>query len=69
MHVKIKYPYNVLRTVLFNELNILYEWPDITPAGCMFKNGSRNLQKSKNEPKNRKNFVYPYDFLLLISVF
>jgi hypothetical protein len=52
MHVKIKYPYNVLRTGLFKELNILSEWPDIPPAGCMFKNGSRNLQKFKNEPKN-----------------
>jgi hypothetical protein len=33
----------------------------------MFKNGSRNLKKSKNEPK-LEIFVYLYDFLLLISV-
>jgi hypothetical protein len=57
VHVKIKYPYNVLKTVLFKELNILSEWPDIPPGGCMSKNGSRNLQKSKNEQKNINLFL------------
>jgi hypothetical protein len=27
----------------FKELDVLSEWPDIPPGGCMFKNGSRNL--------------------------